>query len=214
MVLSSTKLVGELQYWVHQVIAGSELNKNKIPIPVEIPSVTLPMRSFIEMLFNENYPYTSYNYLYEEDTNKYSWPSIVKDRMGIYPRSAKYYRCIDSTSSVPVVDSTATNIFLLQDDDIVMLNGLLMYRMDNTGITVVDTTGTTEIVGTTLYVNYDGLSTNLSKLIYTYLNLKVNSSYSDYDNLTLLSNPSSVLQSCYEAYIIEEVFKFISSRGT
>ena len=89
-VLSSTILVPELQHWVHQMIIDSELNKYGIPKPVSITSILLPMRSFIELLFNENYPYNRYNYLYVENINKWSWPSIIKDRIMIYANSAKY----------------------------------------------------------------------------------------------------------------------------
>ena len=95
-----------------------------------------------------------------------------------------------------------------------MLDGLLAYRQDETGVTLIDTTGVTQITGSQIEVNYDALSTCLSKLIYHYLNLKINGSYSAFDNQTLISCPQDVLASCYEAYVIEEVFQHISLQGT
>jgi len=144
------------------------------------------------------------------------WPSVVRDRMMIYANSAQYYNLYVS----PCVgeDSTAkVNLFNLQSDDIMMLDALLAYRMDETGVTLIDSTSTSitdTTSGTIIQVNYNGLSTKLSRLIYHYLNLMINQSYSAYDNTNLISDSSCLISSCYEAYVIEKMFQFMSDRGT
>jgi len=203
--LASTKLIPELNYWFNYAMTRSVLNKHQIPIPPTFDSTYLSIKSFIELLFNENYSYDEYKYFYEEYGSAYSWPSPIRERIMVYANSAKCYKmCCDAT----------TNIFILQQDDLTMLDGLLAYRQDETGVTLIDTTGVTQITGSQIAVNYDALSTCLSKLIYHYLNLKINGSYSAFDNQTLISCPQDVLASCYEAYVIEEVFQHISLQGT
>lgn len=214
--LSSTKLVPELQYWVNQTVVSSSLNKNSIPASIELNPILLPMSSFIELLFNDNSQQTSYQYIYFNDTSKASWPSAVTDRVMIYANSAQYYRIYDGTS--PVDATSITNLFVLQQDDFTLLDGLLAYRMDSTGTSLIDSTSITSVTttptGTIIRVYYDGLSTNLSKLIYHYLNLKINGQYAAYDTTTLIAGSDELLESCYEAYVIEQMFQFMSDRGT
>lgn len=206
MVLASTKLSPDLQYWVNQMLVNSSLNKYEIPIPPTMDVTYIPINSVVELLFNESYPYPAYRYLYREITNQYGWPPPVKERIMVYSNSAKYYKCDGDPA-----DCTE-NLFDLQADDITMLNALLLYR-DSTGVTFVDSTSTT-IIGTRIEADYSSLSTNLSKMIFLYLDLKINGSYSRYDNSTLLSSSSSAIEMCFEAFLIDEIFKAISSRGT
>jgi len=214
--LSSTILVPELQYWVNRTIVNGSLNKYGIPAAVELNSIVLPHRSFIELLFNDSYSHTSYLYHYVDISNSNSWPGVIRDRMMIYAASAKYYWLYTPECGRP--DSTAKiNLFLLEPDDLTMLDALLAYRMDETGVTLIDSTSTSVVdttSGTIISVNYNGLSTDLSKLIYHYLNLKINNDFSSYDNTNLISDSSSLLASCYEAYVIEQMFQFMSDRGT
>jgi len=203
--LASTKLIIELQYWFNYAIINSSLNKNKIPVPPTLSTSYLPSKSFVEMLFNENYSQTEYYYKYNEYPSMATWPTPVKNRMIVYAASAQVHQCASDGTN---------NIFLLQSDDLTMLDALLLYRQDETGVTLIDTTGTTTITGNNIGVNYNSLQTSLSKLIYHYLNLKINNSYSSYDTETIISSSSELLASCFEAYLIEEIFQYISAQGT
>ena len=104
MALSNATLVPELQYWFNRFIKSSIVNKNEVPLPVTFNDCFLPQNSFIEVLFNENFSGDEYHYLYTEDTNKLGWPEITRNRLMIYPGSAKYMR----------VGETGDNIFGLQ----------------------------------------------------------------------------------------------------
>jgi hypothetical protein len=206
----STCLVQELQHWFNRAVLLRDLNKDKIPYPVDIPTVYLKPKSFIELLFNESYPYTEYDYFFQDLERKSSWPSIVRDRITIYP-SSKVYEICDSTA--------AFNLFQLKPHDITLLDALLAYRIDSTSVTIVDSTSIILVDSTssnqvTLYASLDFLDTSLSKLIYVYLKLKVEGDISEYDALNLFSQPYEVLESCYEAFVIEQFFDFIAARGT
>jgi len=203
MTLASTNLVPELQYWFNYFVINGEINKNQIPIPTTLDEVYLPQKSFIELLFNDSYSDNEYKYYYEEDTNKYSWPYIVKTRMGVYPASAKYYT---------LTDSTATNLFNLQQHDTTLLNALLAYRLDSTAVSIITDTTSVEFISNVLYAAYNILNTNLSKLIFLYLDLKINGSYTNYNNENLVSE-GSLLESVYETYVLDEMFKLVSDRS-
>lgn len=205
MPLASTTLVPELQYWFNSFVINSNVNKNQVPLPTTLATTYLPQKSFIELLFNDSYSDTSYYYHYEEDTSKYSWPYVVKTRMGVYPASAKYYTLSDSTTDV--------NLFNLQEHDTVLLNSLLAYRLDSTAVSIITDTTAVQFIDNVLYTNYDNLSTNLSKLIFLYLDLKINSNYTNYNNENLVSE-GSLLESMYEAYVQDEMFKLVSNRST
>jgi len=196
MVLMSTKLVPELQWYFGTFLRSTILNKYKILYPAVLDCPCLnENRSFIRLLFDDNWPktYTSYRYLYREETNKGSWPQQVKTRLCIYPNSGQ---CFLSDRDPPEADN---NLFNLQDDDLLMLDKLLEYRC-------VDSTSTV-----TLTMDYNSLTTNLSKMIFLYLDLKLNNAYERYNNEVLISSESSVLECCYEVYLGENMFNFRST---
>ena len=63
-------------------------------------------------------------------------------------------------------------------------------------------------------VEYTDLTTVLSKLIYIYLDFKINDNYSLFDNITPISSSNEVLESFYESFLVELIFNHISSLGT
>jgi hypothetical protein len=205
MTLASTILVSELQTWFHSFVVGSSINKNEVPLPVDIGSVYLTPNSFIALLFNDDFDtvtYPTYKYLYKEESIS-CWPNVVKHRIMIYPASAKY---------LITDDDEGTNVFTLQSDDFVLLDSLLAYRGDSTGVTIVDSLSTSfDSTANILYANYENLSTVLSKLIFLYLDLKIYSNYSNYNNSTLVSN-GTVLESLYEMYVMDQYFDYMTLR--
>jgi len=80
--------------------------------------------------------------------------------------------------------------------------------VDSTVVELIDTTA-----GIVLKVRYDILGTKLSKLIYLYLDLKIYNNYSHYDNNLIVSS-GRLLESCYEVYVLDQIYKIISVRGT
>jgi hypothetical protein len=199
MILSSTILVAELQYYSELFLKSLTLNKNNLKIPASFSSIYTTPTSFIQLLFDENWPtlYTSYKYLYTMVTSKSSWPQVFRDRTLIYPESAQYYILSpdDQTSS------TNINIFNLRSDDFLLLDKLLEYRLDSTSVVLTD-------------IDSTALTTNLSIMIYKYLDLKLNDRYQSYNNTTLISDSTRPLEVLYEAYLVENFFIFMTSKGT
>lgn len=205
MALSNTTLVPELQYWFNYFVVHSSINKYEVPTPVSIDSLLLPEKSFIELIFNESYSHNEYKYLYTEE-NVQSWPSLVRSRLSLYPGSSKYL----------TVGDTGNNVFQLKEHDFVLLDALLAYRHDSTSLTIVDSTSVSLVTDATantviLYANYSRLNTILSKLLYLYLDLKIYSNYENYNHLQTVSS-GTLLGTCVEFLLIDEYFKYISSR--
>lgn len=206
MVLASTILVPELQYWFNNFVTFSKVNKNEVPAPVPVDEIFLPKKSFIEMLFNDNYSYDEYIALYSEETSKSCWPQSTAARLCIYPSSAKYM----------LLDDQGNNFFNLQSDDLILLDALLAYREDSTSVTIIDSTSVSIVTDATanitiLYANFNILQTTLSKLIFLYLDLKIYGNYQNYDNLLLVTT-GTLLETMFEALLIDEYFAYMTDR--
>lgn len=216
--LDSTIVVPELQLWSHRFVLTSEVNKYEVPYPPETPTDCYPAGSFISMLFNNNYSHDYYEYLYALKEDRLSWPWIIRQRLLVYPRSAKYE---------VINTSTGENLFLLQQDDFTMLDGLLAFRVatdstaiDSTSVILIDdSTAAISIVYdstsgiTTITASLETLSTELSKLIFVYLDLCLNQNTSNYDTTTPISTDHA-LQTVYELYVLDKYFEVVSARDT
>ena len=213
--LDSTIVVPELQLWTNRFVLESSVNKYEVPYPLYDLTHCYPQGSFISMLFDDNYPYDYYDYLYAEKTDRLSWPWVVRQRLLIYPRSAKYM-IINTT--------TGTNLFLLKQDDFTMLDALLAFRMDTYDSTASDSTALILIDDATAAVSFDSttgvivaslatLNTELSKLIFVFLDLCINKNTSNYDTTEPISTDHA-LQTIYELYILDKYFDLVSARDT
>lgn len=199
MSLSSVKFIPELNYYYGNFVKNSRLNKYKIKIPPLFSESIVTPKSFLQLLFDDNWPniYTNYIFCYRQETSQSAWPSVIKDRINLYSNSSQYY-ILDDTNNI---DSSAANIFSLQSDDITMLDKLLQYRLDSSSVTIAD-------------IDSTSLSTNLSLMIYRYLDLQINDNYQPYNNTTLIADSSIILEVMYESYLIEKMFLYIADRGS
>ncbi len=193
-ILGRRKTTYDLQYWFSKYVQDSELNYKQLPF-LSTDSVFFRNDSFISLLFNDNYDYGNYEFLYREEIERHLWPNAVRERLMLRPTSAQYFVCCDSTADGGI------NLYSLYVDDFTMLDTLLHYRLQPQNATL---TG----------INYEDLRTNLSKMIYMYLDLKINGNHSLYDHTEMMSNTTDLLEICYESYLIENIFSSISQQGT
>lgn len=210
MTLLTTRLVSELQYWFYSSLLNSEINKDIIPTPVEIPLLYLTSNSFIELLFNESFTGNSYKHLLYSNTSKGSWPYIILQRLMIYPASSLYY----------TFEKEEFNLFNLSDNELTMLDGLLIYKNDNNSLILNDSTSIIDVElisdstsSWTLNVNYDNVS-NLCKLIFVYLDFKINNNFIRFNTSEIISDSNNVLENMYESHVNNLIFTYISNRGS
>lgn len=185
--------------------------------------------SFIELLFNDAWDKPSYSYMYNEVTDRTLWPKNIYRRGMLYPKQTRYFLLSPSGGLL--------NVFSLRTEDLRLLNLLLQYRVGqgeyvltgyiddgyyeigagimqdttyfNTGYIDVDYVTS----GSYLQDNFvfEDL-TELGKLIYVYLDAKVNGRIAKYDTDTLISSGTNLLTSLYEAYVLENIFDTINAR--
>ncbi len=199
-VLTSYSLVAELQHWFNHFVINSKINKYRVPPPVDIPELYLGENSFIDMLFNNSYAQNSYEYKYIAEQDPLSVPRVAATRLQVYPGSSQYLK----------LDSDGSNIFDLQADDFATLDALLAYRNDATSLTVVDSISVSfDSTAIILYATLDNLSTELSKMIYLYLVLKLYDRFEEY-NTEILISTGGLLQTCYESYLVDQYFYFMT----
>ena len=188
------RIAADLQcYYNHFSVNNRTLNLHQMPFP----SVDKEFeKSVIELLFNGDYDKDSYRYMYRQVEDSYMWPESVRTRLMLDPETAKYYVADGDDPEI-----YNKNIYNIQSHDIIMLDRLLVYRLEPNNATLVG-------------INYENLESTLSKMIYIYLELKLTGSYSKYNNDAIFANHVSVLETCYETYLTQNVFEHVSSKGT
>jgi len=195
-MIADNKVVPDLLYYTAKYVKNSTSNEYGIPFPAAFDVEALvENKSFIRLLFDESWncrEETTYRYLYREEDCKNTASETIKRRMNVtYPQS--YFYICDSDST-PVCN---INVFDLRQDDLGMLDLLLQYRIDSSSVSLIDTV-------------YDNLNTNLSKLIYCYLDFKINNNYTLFDTVTPISSNYSVLENFYESFIADTIFIYLS----
>lgn len=179
-------------YWKENKV----ITFDHIEIPViENNELAIPRGSFLELLFSKEFDYENYNICFKE-TRVTTFSKPIMDRILFSPSLIKIY-ITDSTADEPIayVDATSNldgNLFELQIDDINMLDRLLNYRKN----LYVD-----------LNLNYEDLNTNLSRLIFSYLDLMINGKFDLEENL--ISKEENTLENLFELYVINEFHRYI-----
>jgi len=159
----SAKLFPDLQKYFNKYLKTNQLDRYEIPIPGEIYNEHFPeCRSFIRMLFDDDWNFPNYTHCYTKIEDKLAWPVSIRDRLMVYTHTEYYLPCCDSTNldlvylpcdatssdflniidhnlSDCCIDSTAsTNIFNLESNDFLLLNALNIYRCDSTSVIVYE----------------------------------------------------------------------------
>jgi len=200
IAVTDKTVIPELQHWFHHYVTRAAINKYLVQPPTDIDPLFLGVNSFIEMLFNEDFAGNIYKSDYIEESFGL-WPSVVVRRVQIYPGAKYLSQAVDG-------DERAEDIWNFTNEEKAMLDALLAYRMDSTSLSFVDSTTTISFdsTATILYANINNFTSKLAKLIYIYLDLKVNGNIANYNNLDLVST-GGLLSALYELYVINEFFR-------
>jgi len=186
----SYRYIPELDYYFRSYwLSRGEITIDNINIPiVDSENQELPTGSFLQLLFSQTFDSTSYTYLFSE-TEVADLSKSLEERFKVSGSTTEVYM---STSS-----SSGENIFSLEDNDLTLLSKLSSYRIGiNPNIS---------------NINYDNLSTNLSKLIYIYLDLVLNKNYSVLNDSSVISDDDNALESLFELYVINESYKVMKN---
>lgn len=169
-----------------------ELSIDNMKVPILEPnSSILPEASFLELLFSNVYLYDGYVYMFKEVPIS-SFSKSIRERL-MY--SSSLIKCYLSDINGTI------NLFSLESDDLLLLDKLLEYRIAENDTRYPDLSS----------IDYSTLSTNLSKLIFLYLDLVINNNFDNLNNLDLISSESSNLENLFEIYVTNETYKAISN---
>lgn len=242
----TARLFPDLQKYFRQYMITNQLDRYEIPVPGEIHNEHFfECRSFIRLLFDDDWHYSNYTHCYNKIEDYGAWPISIRDRLMVYPHSEYFLPCCDATSNEYVYqpcDATSTNFlniidhnasnccidstssdnnFSLEADDFLLLNALNIYRCDSTALIVyeqVDNPSNSLFrlpneLKWMLSLSFQSLSTPLSKLIFLYLNLKVNHEYDFYRWTSSNYIGTNLFEQLYETYVIDNVFQYIVKSG-
>lgn len=186
----SYRYVPELDFYFRNYWSSrGEITIDNIDIPIiDLENQELPTGSFLQLLFSQTFDSTSYTYLFVE-TEISDLSKSLKERLKVSGSTIEAYISTDSTEE--------ENIFSLETDDFTLLSKLLNYRLGKTP-------SLSNIV-------YDDLNTNLSKLIYTYLDLVLNQSYSVLNDNSVISTEGNTLENLFELYVTNESYKVMKN---
>lgn len=179
------RYIPELSYWFNKYWTDNSDIKIQ-HVNTDITSENMGEGgSFIELLFNETFSNSYYGYTFK--------------RINISQLSPKYIDRIsvkDPTMEIYISDSTSDlNIFSLTENDLYEMDELFKYRHG---------------IPPTFEKTYEELDTNLSKLIFIYLEVKIRMEKGHIDNISDIST-NNILEDMFKLYVINELHKFIKN---
>lgn len=173
------------EYWT----TNGEIVIHNMPMPELEKDILINTNSFIHLLFSNSFDGTGYTYLFiEKEITYFSKP--IRERIGSSGSLIKLYLSTDDTD-------LGFNIYELTTEELSMIDYLFYYRTDGTSNFSI--------------INYDGLESNLSKLIYIYLDFMINEDFSKINNNTLISDSDNILHTFFEIYIMNEAHRLMKN---
>jgi len=181
------------QYWESQGdvtiihVSIPEVVENLFVNPLIYPPEPLysPDNVF-SLLFSSTYDSTGYRYLFRKETNMISYPKKIYERLLVKTSRPAYYLATHD-------DTTGVNVFNFTQEEFWLLDRLQEYRtMQMTNIDDID---------------YSGLQSNLSKLIYIYLDTFINNQYETLLLLGDIPDEGRICDVLFKLYVINECHK-------
>jgi len=167
----------------------------KLPVIQDFSASLLPPNSFIELLFNNAYSYSTYNYGFSVFELKYQKEELFR-RMFVIPRTTS------GVSTYVTTDSTNyVNVYTIEAEDILLLDKLLLYRL-GAPVDIID-------------IDINTLTKKLPRSIHRYLDMMINNNF-DYFTTTNIETTISdtPLEQLFELYVFNEAHIIMKSWST
>jgi len=209
MSLSSFTFIPELNYWMKLIAERSPCQQKYSKISVQVLESEWRFGgSILELLFNLTFSSLNYSIFYKKISPVQITDRELVRRIALYATRISVYLCEENDflninvpqtnigTSTEVLDDSSTsafNIFSITEGEKEMLDMLLLFKTGNQ-ITISD-------------VNYQSLSSSLSKLIYIFLIGEIENDYSLFNQETPISNQNRLLEIAYEKWLLDHVYK-------
>lgn len=197
--------IPELNCWLNKLYFESAINEGTFYFPSYITLSRWGVgNSVINLLFNECTTQTAYDYNFKYIAFSSIPEPMLQTRLSIVrseTESAGIYVCDTTAFQDLYVDSTTYNVLQFNEEEIMMLDELLYFRANG-------------IYDSTSFVNidYNSLTSPLSKMIYLYLIFIVEQDYSLYNDQYTLADSTCLVQVCFEKYLVDTYYKVISRK--
>jgi len=178
--------IPELNYWFNEYWTNNkEISVSQFNLDTAFDETVINECSFLKLLFSTDFSCESYLYKFEQK-NLISLKRSIWERLYTGSSTAIFYIC-NSTSS--------ENMFQLVTIDLEMLDLLLLYRVG----------------GSVDLPEFADMTTRLSQLIWTYLDLIYNQGYAKLKIIDTFLPHRNELDYFYEIYVINEAHKKIKN---
>lgn len=231
-LIGSDKLifVPELSLWAINITDLSPVSQKYMDKPVPITDEWKPTGSILDLLFNYTFQNASYNIFYRSTDKFKITDKNINKRRSVYAGKLDLV-AYDSTADIDILittDSTsigqsieiipdveldpaftATQNHPLLDCNVTLARNVFQITYGEKDLLdlLLDFKNGIEIDLSNIV--YDSLPSELSKLIYIYLNFELTNDYSLYDNNTPLTNQDRLLSWMYEKWLINHIYRRI-----
>jgi len=208
--------VPEINFWGLQIISKSCVYQDfkRYPVPVK-ESEWRRNGSILDLLFNYTFDYSTYSIYYTKVRSCDIDDININQRSTVRAGQLSTYVCdtsaalevfnisdVDFGSGTDIIDDinvskhlTIYNVFNITSGEKDLLDLLFLYK--------------TEVDISTIFaqIDYNKLSSCLSKLIYIYLDIELNNNYSLYDNEIPVTDQSRLICWLYEKFVIDHLYR-------
>lgn len=185
----------DLNYWIHKRCYETDINEFPFEIPSEILSSWIISNSVVNLLFNDSYKESDYNYLYKQAVfGRIQDIKLTRRISTLLGQGLVVYLLDNDEFSTLFANYDAQNIFEFTEEEINMLDLLLQFRQNNS----VNISG----------IDFDSLQSSFSQLVYIYLNLMVNDTFEIYDTYEPISG-DRFIEVIFEKYVVDSYFRKI-----
>ena len=221
--------VPEINYWATNVIENSSVEVDYMKKPVKVSETDWKLDgSVLDLLFNYTYNSDKYGIYYRKVSKEKITDKQVSNRISIYAGRLDIYHSDSTTAleagvvagdtttfgmSVEIIPDTTITLVQAQDNALLLDTNVL----DSKNIFNI-TFGENDMlsllydfkVGNTIVLNsivYNDLPSDLSKLIYIFLNYELNNDTTLYETGTSLSTEDRLITWLFEQWLVNHFFR-------
>lgn len=194
------QFIPELNSWLNTRAFESPIGASSYDFPTEINKDKWTTKeSVINLLFDPCFDSTTYVTTFKEIDFLKLDDRVLQNRLSIHRQTLHIYVPeLSQYESMYLQSGSGENILEFTTEELDMLDRLFQYR----------TTGTADLTGIIIQPEHESiLDSELSKLIFLYLNLKLNSDFSQYDFSNEIANSDRLIELMFEKFVLDSYFR-------
>lgn len=191
--------IPELNYWANQILLESTITDVFFKLPPALSKLKWKStNSILSLLFDQFFSADEYIIHFRQINFNSFDDSVLTSRISLYYSITNTYIVdTDIYSSKFKKELSTENVFNIDSEEENLLDKLFKFKTDSTSAVNISA------------ITYGNLNSNLSKLIYIYLNYELNNDFSLYDteSTPFTTSDSNILHILYEKWLIDFFYK-------